>query len=208
MNDERRGQPASTGSPHLDDDTLERFAAGELDAGQQTRVRAHADACPACAALVRGVTLRQAGARQFDPGAPRDRPADGRRIWIPIGVAAAIALAVLGPMIAARLAPSQPLSTTRAVAGDAPVPVAPAGPLTAPPVRFEWHPVKGTQSYELLLFRADGTLLWEQRSAGTSVKPGADLQLTPGRYYWRVRALSDENAAAESSLTAFDIRTP
>ena len=209
MNNERRDFPASSDSPHLDDDTLERFAAGELDAGQQTRVRAHADVCPSCAALVRGVTLLQAGARQFDPAAPREKPATQGRAWIPIGIAAALALAVLVPMMTARLRlATEPPSGTREARSDAPVPIAPTGQLADMPGRFEWHPFKGAQAYEFRLFREDGTLLWEQRSAGTSVERRADLPLAPGRYYWRVRALSEENAAADSSLTPFEIRKP
>ena len=101
MNSERRGPPASDGSPHLDDDTLERFAAGELDMGGRARVQAHAGACPACAALLRGVTLLQDGARQFDPGAPRATRTMRRTVWMPIGVAAALAIAVLVPMMTA-----------------------------------------------------------------------------------------------------------
>ena len=209
MNSERRDLPASSDSPHLDDDTLERFAAGELDAAQQTRVRAHADACPSCAALVRGVTLLQAGARQFDPAAPRERPATSGRAWIQIGIAAVLALAVLVPMMTARLRPAtEPRSGTREAQSDVPVPIGPTGQLADMPTRFEWRPFKGAQAYELRLFREDGTLLWEHRSAGTSIERRADLQLPPGRYYWQVRAFSDENTAAESSLTPFEIRKP
>lgn len=212
MNNERRDLPASSDSPHLDDDTLERFAAGELDAGQQTLVRAHADACPSCAALVRGVTLLQAGARQFDPAAPRKGPAMSGRAWIPIGIAAALALAVLVPMMTARLRPAtEPQSGTREAQGDVPVPIGPTGQLADLPTRFEWRPFRGAQSYEVRLFREDGTLLWEERAAGTSIERRADLQLPPGRYYWQVRALLEENdgnTPAESSLTPFEIRKP
>lgn len=209
MNAERRGPPASADSPHLDDDTLERFAVGELDSGARARVRAHAGACPSCAALLRGVTLLQKGAHEFDPGAPRATRATSRTVWIPIGVAAAIAIAVLVPMMTARRpAPSLAPSSTRDARGDAPVPIAPTGQLADAPARFEWRPLKGASVYELLLFREDGTLLWQQRAAGTSLERRADLQLLPGRYYWRVRALSDENAPAESPLTPFEIRKP
>ena len=212
MNSERRDLPASSDSPHLDDDTLERLATGELDADQQTRARAHADACPSCAALVRGVTLLQAGARQIDPAAPRARPAMSRRAWIPIGIAAALALAVVVPMVTARWRQAtEPPSGTRAAQGDVPVPIRPTGQLADPPARFEWRPFKGAQAYELRLFREDGTLLWEHRSAGTSIERRADLQLPPGRYYWQVRALLEENdgnTPAESSLTPFEIRKP
>jgi hypothetical protein len=212
MNSERRDLPVSSASPHLDDDTLERFAAGELDPGQQARVRAHAEACPSCAALVRGVTLLQAGARQFDPAAPREGPVMSGRTWIPIGIAAALALAVLVPMMTARLRPgTEPRSGTREAPSDVPVPIGPTGQLTDMPARFEWHPFKGAQAYELRLFREDGTLLWEQRSTGTSVERRADLQLQAGRYYWQVRAVLVENGEqtqAESSLTPFEIRKP
>lgn len=208
MNAERSGPSASAGAPHLDDDTLERFAAGELDIGARARVQAHAGACPACAALVRGVTLLQDGARQFDPGAPRVTRTTTRTLWIPIGVAAAIAMAVLVPMVPMMTANRPAPSSTREGSGDAPVPISPAGQLTATPERFEWHPLKGASAYELLLFREDGTLLWQQRAAGTSLDRRADLQLPPGRYYWRMRALSDESAPAESPLTNFEIRKP
>ena len=212
MNSERRDLPASSDSPHLDDDTLERLASGELDADQQTRVRAHANACPPCAALVRGVTLLQAGAHQFDPGAPRERLAMSGRAWIPIGIAAALALAVLVPMTIARLRPgTDPQSGTREAQGDVPVPIEPTGQLADMPTRFEWRPFRGARAYDLRLFREDGTLLWEARAAGTSIERRADLQLPPGRYYWQVRALLEENdgnTPAESSLTPFEIRKP
>jgi hypothetical protein len=212
MTSDSRDLPASSYSPHLDDDTLERIASGELDAGQETRIRAHADACPSCAALVRGVTLLQAGARGFDPAAPRKERARGGRAWLPIGIAAALALAVLAPMMTARFRPgTEPRSGTREAQSALPVPIAPTGLLTDLPGRFEWRPFKGAQAYELRLFREDGTLLWEQRSTATSVERRADLQLPQGRYYWQVRALladGDQNTPAESPLTSFEIRKP
>lgn len=203
MTSERRGPPASADSPHLDDNTLERFAAGELDSRERAHVQAHADGCPACAAVLRGLTLLKEGAGRFDPNVPGARAQ--RRPWMPIGVAAAIAVAVLMPvMIARRPAPS----TTRDARGDAPVPIAPTGQLAGTPARFEWRPSKNASVYELLVFREDGTLLWQQRAAQTSVDGRADLPLPPGRYYWRVRALSDDRAPAESPLTPFEIRKP
>jgi hypothetical protein len=209
MNDERRWRPAPPDSPHLDDDTLERFAAAELGAGERARARAHADACPSCAALLRGVELLHAGARQFDPGAPQIPHGLGQRRWLPIAIAATIAIAVLVPMVTTRLsAPSAPPSTTRNARSDGPVPISPSGQVAAPPARFEWHPMVGARSYELLLFRQEGTLLWEGRATGASVERPADLQLPPGRYYWRVRAVMEENTTAESHLTPFEIKQP
>jgi hypothetical protein len=133
----------------------------------------------------------------------------GGRRWIPIAVAATVALAVVVPMITARLwAPPEPPSTTRSVRSDVPVAISPAGEITGMPARFEWQPVNGARSYELLLFRQDGTLLWERRLTGTAADRPADLQLPPATYYWRVRALMEENTTAESPLTAFEITQP
>ena len=205
MNSERRGPPASADSPHLDDRTLERFAAGELDRSELMRVQAHADGCAACAAVLRGLTLLREGAGRFDPNVPGARRAQRRVVWMPIGVAAAIAIAVLVPvMIARRPVPS----ITRDTRSDAPVPIAPTGQLTDTPARFEWRPFKDATVYELLVYREDGTKLWQQRAAQTSIERPADLHLLPGRYYWRVRALSDDNAPAESPLTRFEIKKP
>ena len=176
MNSERRGPPASPDSPHLDDDTLERFAAGELNPSDRVRVQTHADGCPPCAAVLRGLTLLKEGAGRFDPNVPGAPRAQRRVAWMPMGVAAAIAIAVLVPvMIARRPAPS----TTRDARSDAPVPIAPTGQLTDTPARFEWRPSKDATVYELLLFREDGTKLWQQRAPQTSVDRPADLQLLP-----------------------------
>jgi hypothetical protein len=209
MNDERRGRPVRTGTPHLDDATLERFAAGELDANERARARAHANSCPPCAALLEGVTLLQAGARQFDPGAPQMARGVGGRRWIPIAIAATIVLGVVVPMITGRLsAPTEPPSTARSARRDVPVAISPTGEITGMPTRFEWQPVDGARSYELLVFREDGTLLWERRLTGMAADRPAELQLPPAKYYWRVRAFTEENTTAESPLTAFEIKGP
>jgi hypothetical protein len=129
-------------------------------------------------------------------------------MWIPVAVAAALAIAVLVPIMTARRDAPASSSSTRDASGEALVPIAPAGLLARTPARFEWQPLKGASAYEVLLYQEDGTLLWQQRATGTPLDRPGDLQLPPGRYYWRVRALSDDSAPADSALTNFEIRKP
>lgn len=206
MSTERSGPPHGSDPRHLDDETLERFAAGELSAIEQARVQRHASGCSSCAALLNGLTQLRASASRFDPGVPRTGRSRARPVWVPIAAAAALATVVLLPMLLARRSP--PASVTRDASPNTPVAVAPIGTVAALPARFEWRPSADATTYEWLLFREDGTLLRSQRSAVPFVETPANLELTPGRYYWRVRALSDDRAPAESPLTHFEITRP
>jgi hypothetical protein len=83
--------------------------------------------------------------------------------------------------------------------------MSPSGTLHDAPLRFEWRTYDGARAYEVLLFREDGTLIWQQRTQNTHVDRPADLDIGPGRYYWRLRVLLNEGEPAESPLTRFEV---
>ena len=204
MSLQRSGRPRPA-PPHLDDETLERFASGELDSETRQRVERHAADCPPCAALLSGLTLLRAGARHFDPAVP---PSGKRRlsVWVPLAIAATVAIAIILPATRALHRGASPApSNMRSASGESPVPVSPAGEWSEPPSRFQWRATRDTTAYEVLLFREDGTVVWQERTSDTSINRRPDVQLSPGRYYWRVRALSENGIRGESSLVQFEI---
>jgi hypothetical protein len=55
---------------------------------------------------------------------------------------------------------------------------------------FEWTPVPGAKGYRLVVYGPDHKILHEATTQQTSLRPGAELPLQPGkRYRWKVDAL-------------------
>ncbi len=56
--------------------------------------------------------------------------------------------------------------------------------------QFEWTPAPGAKGYRLVVYGPDHKILHEATTQQTSLKPGAELPLQPGkRYRWKVDAL-------------------
>jgi anti-sigma factor ChrR (cupin superfamily) len=191
---------ASAGnSSHPDEDTLERYATGELSSEEHARITAHAATCPDCAAVLDALTLLRRGAASFDGGAPRPE----RRSWTVPAIAATVLLAVAIPAalyLRDRAAPS----SSRQAAPDVAVAITPSGTLSSSPPQFTWRPMAGATRYEITLFRDDGTRVWTEKANGTSLTPPQPLGV--GRYYWRVRGVGADDSHVDAPLTRFEIR--
>ena len=192
------------GSRHIDDETLERFASGALTPGERAQVDAHARECGSCRALVTGLTMLRDGAARFDPGAPAVRPSP-RRVWIPLAAAAAIVAAIVVPMIM-RQSAATPASTVRDARVEGPAPVGPAGAVAAGSIQFEWRAAPNATSYEVSLFREDGSSVWKGVAPASPLALPPDVKLGSGRYYWRVTGMSNDGPPMESALTHFEVR--
>ena len=204
MSLQRSGGPQPA-PPHLDDETLERFASGELDSETRRRVEQARSGLPG---LRRPAQRSHASARRGSPLRSRSSS-----VWkaetIGVGtlaIAATVAIAIILPATGVlHWSASPAASNMRSASGDSPVPVSPAGELSEPPSRFQWRATRDTNAYEVLLFREDGTVVWQERTSDTSINRRPDVPLAPGRYYWRVRALSENGIRGESSLVRFEI---
>lgn len=205
MAPDRRDPPSRPGSRHIDDETLERFATGGLTPAERAQIQAHASECAACTALVAGLTMLRDEASRFDPAAPA-APSGPRRTWIPVSVAAAIAAAVLIPLVIRQSRPAAPASTVRQAGGDGLVAIAPAGVVSNGSIRFEWRPAASATSYEVSVFRQDGSEVWKRATAATSLEAPPEVRLQSGRYYWRVSALGADGPPVRSALTQFEVR--
>src|SRR5207237_10239311 len=55
---------------------------------------------------------------------------------------------------------------------------------------FEWNAAPGAKGYRLVVYGPDHKITHEAMTDQTSLRPGAELPLTPGkRYRWKVDAL-------------------
>ena len=132
---------------HPDEDAWVRFACDELDVGERGPLVDHAFACGSCAATLRAVTHVRQGAAAIDEGAPPAWRAKSYPLYMWLGVAAALVIAVIGAMVLspgeATRPDSDPVgSATPSTPSTPPAPAARAEPPswarleTAPEVRL------------------------------------------------------------------------
>ena|SRR5579872_1720137 len=188
--------------PHVDDETFERYACGELNAVDRARVEAHAAECPDCARVLRGLTMLAREAARFDTSVAR--PARSWPSWgIPAAIAAALAIVVLAPMMWTTLRNRSNASVAREASPDVIQAIAPRGRVAAGSITFAWHGWDGATRYEVRLFEADGALVWFGSTDDTSIPLPPEIKLAPRRYYWQIRAV--RGAVAESALVPITI---
>ncbi|MDZ4811431.1 MAG: hypothetical protein SGI99_02300 [Pseudomonadota bacterium] len=187
-----------------DAQTLIAFADGRLPAPLRDQVAASVAACAGCAAAVRlaldasswaddlCVDIERAG--QHNNVQPLLRPGRLRRqSWLPLAMAASLALFVGAGMLLRR---SPVEETLRGRTGIATTPVDGAL-LRQAPQSLSW-PCAALPSAALVeLFSADATLRWSGVPVECMATLPAQIQsaLTPGEYLWRVK-----NAAGETLL--------
>jgi anti-sigma factor RsiW len=197
---------------------LLRGAEGRLESAARARFAAHLTACSACAAEFRLAAELEPWAdrtaRNLFPGAraistlprPRSRFAEA------LLAAAAVVVVALGVVyFRDRGSGASPAPTVR---GDRPASWTSVTPIdgaimTGAPSRLSWPGVDGAAAYELTLFDAESTLVWQSERL---VSPAIDLPPTAGdklgaggTFFWRVTAFRPGERVL-SPLMRFEVR--
>jgi hypothetical protein len=184
---------------HLASGEVAAYLDGALPPSDQSRVEAHLAACDMCRTEVTEVA-----------GLLRARPR--RQAWyVPIGVAAAAAVALLlvWPRPGEQPVVSPGYREPVVTATVAPVVVAPRGVIIGTAPRLIWTGVPGAYCYRLAVFDGTGTVLWETQMSDTSAVLPESIRLREGAsYYWKVEAQTGWNRWVASDLVPFSLRPP
>jgi hypothetical protein len=70
---------------------------------------------------------------------------------------------------------------------------------------FEWAPVSGAQKFRVTLRDANGSSIWEETAATTSLAYPEAKPLAPGKYQWQVQAEASGKTVAEQSVN-FEVK--
>ena len=80
------------------------------------------------------------------------------------------------------------------------------GPVAETPGQFRWEPVASADAYQVLVYAADGTLVWTSEEL---TEPGVawpdSISLGEATYYWGVSAFSAGDIVAESGLASVEL---
>lgn len=190
-------------STHVDDETFERYACGELTAADRARVDQHAATCEECARVLRGLGMLQREAARFDVEVPGAAKMPAWRGPVAMGIAAALAIAIVGGVAWTVLYNANATSTVREAQTSTIEAIAPRGRVTVAPTRFEWRAWDGATRYEVRLFKSDGTLVWSGSTDSTAIQLPSSVALDSGQYYWQVS--SSRGAPAASALVPFTV---
>jgi len=197
-----------TGAECLDDVTIAAVVDGSLDPSARAVVNEHLASCARCRAAVAGVSGLVANPVVARETAKLDRPRWIRPWQVPLGVAAAAALALLfaWPRTVDDGAPTHRAPTI--TAAPEPSPMAPVG-VVAAAARLRWAPVPGADRYRVTLFATDGRALFETQLDDTVATLPDSVVLIPGRtYLWRVEARTSWDRWTASPLIEFSVASP
>ena len=195
----------------LDELTIADFVAGRLGTETRAPVVAHLLSCARCRSVVQA-----AGRLLADPtlapelsGAAR---APAGRLWrrwsLPLGLAAAAALALLFVSRGGDDDSTPSLRDTTLTTAVAPMPVAPRASV-ARVHRFVWSGVPRAVRYRLRLYDAEGAVLWTLETSDTAVALVGSVKLVPrGRYFWKVEAQTEWRRWTASDLVEFTVGGP
>jgi hypothetical protein len=210
---------AETTAPHVDEESWERLACGELSAEEREQAIDHASKCSECASVLRALLVLEREAHELDPLVPAGiavtspRPRGRNLMRGAIAVAAAVAAATivwLTVPLSSRV-PQPPVpdpDTLRSVGeSERPVPRSPLDEVARAPERFSWEGSADARAYEVELFDADGELIWESGEVVATSIPWPETHAPePGRYYWRVVAIQTERGERRASpLVSFEL---
>jgi hypothetical protein len=210
---------------HLDDDTLERLAMGELDAPARADALAHVAACPTCSRMWMALRSLEVSARAIDPavvatdsgldadragagtpssgGAHRDDEVAARRRrnaqYLVVGGLFALAAAIALFVIPGRTTPAELAGGDGSMRGDrgATIDARVTGETSGP--GLTWTPVAEADAYQISIHTADGR---PARPPIEALAPPVIVEpaLAPGRYRWRVEAVRGGRVVAHSRL--------
>jgi len=164
-----------------------RYLARTLEEGEAAAFEAHYFECDRCWRLVRAGTelkaLREPGGATLVPPA-RARARWLRWSWVPLAAAAVLATIWLGGRGPARSLPEG----DDAVRG--PGEILPVATLTGGQLAVSWARTPDATAYQLRLFDASGSVVWERRIADTTIRaPRDSLPPLPNPLFAQVRAL-------------------
>lgn len=200
---------------HIDDDTWERLATGELSPREREAVFDHVTSCAECAAVYRALHQLAEEAHTVDAAALASPAHRGTVVrWRPrrtVAVIAALAatiaaVLIVRPFVGGGLSPT---TGVRSGTVDAvPVLVAPTGTVNASHIELRWRAVDGADSYVVEVLDARGEPVWTSpETTGRSVEWPEEIEVEPGRLYWRVTARFPDGSETRSDLEAFAVVT-
>ncbi|HMC57018.1 MAG TPA: zf-HC2 domain-containing protein [Gemmatimonadaceae bacterium] len=193
----------------LDELTIADVVDGVLPDARRHEVNTHLAHCARCRSAVRATA-----ALARDPEVVGARPVPvrhDRRAWAvgAAAAAAAIVIAAVGVQMReggrARDAVLREPAITSTVA---PLALAPRGDVTSVP-RILWSRAPGADEYRARIQTPDGSIVWEGRTADTSIAIPRTVRLVAGQsYVWRVEAETQWQRWVASDFTTFRIAPP
>jgi len=179
------------------------FVDGHLTPQSRAPVVAHLLTCARCRALVK--TTSDLASHAVGPSTQAKR--HGLRWTLPVGLAAAAALALIllprGRDDNATPGLREPTVTSTI----APVPITPTSGASVVRVdRLVWSSVPKAERYRVRLYDGEGSVLWTTETTDTSAALPDSLRLEERvSYFWRVEAQAEWMRWAASELAAFRI---
>ena len=179
------------------------FVDGRLRPQDRAPVVTHLLTCARCRALIKATSDLTTSA----PGLPSQTRPGWQRWSLPVGLAAAAALALL-LLPRARDAESPGLREPSVTSTIAPVPLTPPpGASVARVDRLVWTSVPGAERYRVRLYDGEGSVLWMLEIGDTIAVLPDSVRLQPRvSYFWRVEAQAEWMRWAASDLASFRIQ--
>jgi hypothetical protein len=182
---------------HLDPNEVVAYVDRVATPSSRARIESHLATCAECRAEV-------SDAARIIATLP---PARGRRRRIAISAAGIAAMLLIFLWPRANREPlhqehrEAPITTT-----IAPVVLTPVGPVESANA-FSWSSVPHADRYDVRVFDADGSVVWQRGTTDTTLVAPRDIGFRAGRpYYWKVEAHTGFDRSTASELVEFSIR--
>lgn len=180
---------------HLTPEQSAGYLDGVLTAGERATVEAHLASCLECRDEVIAIQplVRSHSPRHLI-----------LRATIAVGAAAAAVVLLVqpGPVPGPRPSPHRdpPQDASTVV-----VPRAPLGP-TSRPLTVAWSPLNHAKRYRVLVFDAEGTILYRAEATDSALALPDSLGLSPSQsYFWKVEADTGWDRWVSSRLVEFSV---
>ena len=181
---------------HLDPAEVAAYVDRVVEGDARHRIEAHLASCAECREELVDATRIAA-----------TLPHQSRiSMWVPVAAAAALILMVVWP----RAVREPPLEHREApvTVTVAPRALSPVGAVDSAPMLL-WSSVPHTDQYQVRVFSADGSVVWERETNDTSVAIPDSIGVRSGRsYHWKVEAHTGFDRRAASELIEFSVRFP
>lgn len=183
---------------HLNPAEVAAFIDRVVDGDARRQIEAHLASCPDCRSELMDATRVVATL-------PHRRRLT---VWIP-GAAAAAAAAIVVLAVWPRDAREPGMHREAPVTATvAPRALSPVGAVDSASA-LRWSSVPHADRYQVRVFNADGTVLWERETNDTSVAIPDSIGVRSERsYHWKVEAQTGFDRRAASELIEFSVRFP